>query len=356
MNYIDDLFHEIKENEEVEDKNSMDKEKQHRIENRIMESIKFKNEKVEKKDCDKLRKIISKKKLVVLLAAVIFLLGMTVFSAKKYDWDTEIVKFMGISNADTMQLDNVEVEIGVSAFSNGVTMKAVNSIGDKNSAYIRIDTDYKLPQDFNEQTDYILPDDWKTSVASTRTSNSDHGGTLNCFNNKGYLSFMMYISNCEGINKKNVTVSFDNLYLYHDLGMDNSNEPQERALIASGEWTLTWKYNYKSNINTYYPIKFVKSKGDTCFVSKIEISPITIRAEAVKNPWEGTTESSMLIIKKITMKDGSVIEFDSDSTSGGCTNNTFLDGYRDVIEMGKAINTSNIYSITIGDSEIILQR
>jgi len=37
---------------------------------------------------------------------------------------------------------------------------------------------------------------------------------------------------------------------------------------------------------------------------------------------------------------------------GGTFTYTFLEGYRDVMEMGRAIDPSEVYSITIGDTEI----
>ena len=162
------------------------------------------------------------------------------------------------------------------------------------------------------------------------------------------------ISNCDGINQKNVNVSFSDLYIYHDLHSQKNSEVDHGTLLLSGKWILSWKYNYCSNVNTYYPMKKVVSNGDTCLVTKLEISPITIRAEAIKNPTKGSTDTSELLITEITMKDGTVIKFNPENISGGCQNNTFLEGYRDVMEMGEAINPSKVYSINIGDTKIIL--
>jgi len=361
MSYINKLFNEIDEKETVEIGSSMDKEKQQRIEAMIMAGIQEENKNVHVKDDiiklekNKSKMKFSKRKFVALLLAATFLMGVTVYAAEKNEWDIAIVNYMGISNANTVQLADGVVEIGASALSNGVTMKAVTSVGDKNSAYIRIDTDYKLPDTFNEEKDYILTNGWNTTINKSITElDTDHGGSLMYFNNNGFLSFMMCISNCDGINRKNVKVSFSDLYIYHDLHSQEEDEVDHGTLLFSGEWVLSWKYNYRSNVNTYYPIKKVVSNGDACLVTKLEISPITIRAEAVKNPAKGRTETSQLLITKITMKDGSVIEFDPLSTSGGCENNTFVEGYRDVMEIGEAIDPSKVYSITIGDTEIIL--
>lgn len=366
MSKIDELFNELDETETIETEiieteTSMDKEKQQRIEDMIMAGIQIENKNVyinnnnNKFEKNKSKKKFPKKKFIAILIAATFLMGVMVYASEKKEWDIAIVNYMGISNADTVQLEDGVVEIGATALNNGVTMKAVTSVGDKNSAYIRIDTDFKLPETFNEETDYILPNGWNTTIYKNKVElNTDHGGTFMYFNNDGFLSFMMYISNCAGINRKNVKVSFSDLYIYHDLHSQEDDEVDHGSLLLSGEWVLSWKYNYRSNVNSYYPMKKVVSNGDICLVTKLEISPITIRAEAVKNPAKRSTETSRLLINKITMKDGSVIEFDPERTSGGCENNTFLDGYRDVLEMGEAIDPSEVYSITIGDTEIIL--
>lgn len=366
MNNIDELFNEIDEKEIIETEimkteTSMDKEKQQRIEDMIMAGIQIENKNVHVKndsiqlENNKSKKKFPKKKFIALILAATFLMGVMVYASEKKEWDIAIVNYMGISNANTVQLEDGVVEIGATALSNGVTMKAVTSVGDKNSAYIRIDTDYKLPETFNKETDYIVTNNWDTTIYKNEAElNTDHGGSLMYFNNDGFLSFMMYISNCDGIDRKHVKVSFSDLYIYHDLNSQKNDEVDPGTLLLSGEWVLSWKYNYRSNVDTYYPMKKVVSNGDSCLVTKLEISPITVRAEAVKNPTKRSLETSQLLINKITMKDGSVVEFNPESTSGGCENNTFLEGYRDVIEMGEAIDPSEVYSITIGDTEIIL--
>lgn len=356
MSRIDDLFNELDEKETLDLGDSMNKDKQQRIETIILSVIlnESKNEKPGS-DAIKIEKRRSKRKIFVVLLAATLLLGMTVYAAEKQEWDIAIINFMGISDTGTVQLEDGVVEIGASALSNKVTMKAVTSVGDKNSAYIRIDTDYELPQSFNEKTDYILTNGWNTSIINKKKMPVDHSGTMMYFNNDGFLSFMMYIGNCDGINRKNVTITLSDLYLYHDFGADEVDEPDHGTLLLKGEWILSWKYNYRSNVNTYYPMKKVISNGEACLVTKIEISPISILAESLKNPNKGSTETSQLLIRKITMKDGSVIEFDPGSTSGGCKNNIYLEGYRDVTEMGEVIDPLKVYSVTIGDTEIILK-
>lgn len=357
MNRIDELWNEIEEKEIVEIKSTIDQEKQKRVEAMILSAIQGENTKSENvsgKLANQNKSKFSKKKLAALLFVAVFILGMTVYAAEKKEWDIAIVNYMGISDADTVQLEDGVVEIGTTSQSNGITMKAVTSVGDKNSAYIRIDTDYKLPEDFSEKTDYILPDGWHIAITNKTNSNTDYGATINYFNHDGYLSFMMYLSNCDDINKKYVRIDLSDLYIYHDLHASEGRQIDHGTLLLKGTWALSWKYNYRSNIKTWYPLKKVVSNHDTCLVTQIEISPISIRAEAIKNPKTGKTETSRLLIRKVTMKDGNTIKFDATSISGGCENNLFLNGYRDIIEMKKAIDPSQVYSVTIGNTEIVL--
>lgn len=354
MNHIDDLYRELDEKDAIEPEIEMNQDKQQRIASMIMAGIRNEQEKSEVMAPVKKKRMTMKRFAAILLAGIL-LFGMTAYGAEKNEWDIAIVDYMGINNADTVQLKGGEVEIGATDTSNGVTFQAVTSVGDKNSVYIRIDTDYILPESFDQRTDYILPENHSINIkGGAYKPFVDYGATFGYFDNNGKLSFMMLISNCEGINKKNISISMTDLYLYHDLNATDKDKVAEKSLVCKGEWTLSWKYYYRSNVRIYHPMKLIKSAGDTCLVTKLEISPISIRAQAVKNPKEGSTESSRLLINKITMKDGSVIEFDPDSTSGGCRDNTFLNGYRDVLEMHQAITPSEVHSITIGDTEIIL--
>lgn len=345
MNHIDDLYQKIMPSEIVDMEAPLEEEKQQRIEQRIMSKLSYNK-----------KKRFSKRKLFVLLIAATLFLGVTGYASERNNWDDAILKYMGISNADVVKLKDSVVDIGASSTNHGVTMTAVSSIGDKNSSYIRIDTNYKLPVDFNSKTDYIITKDFSSEITTDENEiNSDHGCTFNYFDHNGYLSFMLYISNCKGLNHKKVKLILSDLYLYHDLGIENNKSVEDRTLLVNGNWILTWKYHYPSNMDTYHPMKLVKSNGFRCILTKLEVSPITIRVEAIKSPFVGKTEKSMIVIKKITMKDGTVIGFPGNA-SAGCKNNTLLEAYQDVLAFGNAIDPSQIESVTIDDTVIKLRK
>jgi len=383
VNRIDELFLELDEKECIDCKNTKIEKDLHHIENLVFAGIDAeKNQspetkpeitqetktatKLERKQNARnilIPKInnkfkLSKKRFALVLIAATLLLGMSALAARDNEWDIVILNYMGISDADTKQLEDGAVTIDATVKDNGITMKAVSSVGDKNSAYIRIDTDYKLPASFQKETDYIVPDDWSTRINKDAGTDTDHGSSLEYFDNGGYLSFMVYIGNCNGLNRKNVEIKMSDLYIYHDLNIttqsDRATEKSSKYLLLAGNWNLSWKYNYRANVKDYYLLRIVQSKNDICFVTKLEITPISISAQAIKNPMNGKTETSSLLISKITMKDGSIIEFDKKITTGGCRDNLFLEGYRNITELGKVIDPTQVYSVTIGDKEIIL--
>jgi hypothetical protein len=343
VNHIDDLYQTIKPSEIIDMDAPLEDEKQQRIEQRIMSKLSYSK-----------KKRFSKRKLFVLLIAATLFLGVTGYASERNNWDEVILDYMGISKADQVKLKDSEVDIGASSTNHGVTMTAVTSIGDKNASYIRIDTDYKLPVNFDSETDSITTKGFSCEITDKRNKfSSDNGCTFSYFDHNGYLSFMLYISDCKGINHKKVKLTLSDIYLYRYLGGDKTMD--DGTMLVSGNWILTWQYHYPSNMDTYHPLKLVKSNGFNCILTKLEVSPITIRAEAIKSPFVGKTEKSMITISKITMKDGTVIHF-LGNASAGCKNNTQLEAYQDVLAMGNAIDPSQIESVTIDNTDIKLRK
>ena len=98
---------------------------------------------------------------------MVLTLGVTVFAAKQNEWDITLTNFMGLNESDILQLEGGEVIIDKVVTSTWVdyaedekgeekqiSITGITSIGDKNSAYLRVNTDYELPESFDEKTDY----------------------------------------------------------------------------------------------------------------------------------------------------------------------------------------------------------
>lgn len=359
MNNIADLITEIQEQELIEINGSLNPEGQKRIESQILKAIAESN--ASKAKFVRKRRL-SKRLTLVLAAALTMTLGLTALAAKENEWDIALINFMGISNANTLQLESGEVQINQSATSEcmdygttdagekkDVTMTATTSIGDENEVYIRIETDYELPDSFNPETDYILPEDYSLHVSENR---SGFGSVFTYFAEDNKLGFLMSISNCEDINTSSVFIHMEDFYLYHDL--NNENATAEKELLCTGSWNLEWKFHYKSGTKTYHMLRPFKNNGITYYLTEVKISPISIRMEAFRMPSDRHKEYSGDWLKSIHFSDGSFITIDG-MDSAGMKNGMFGDSYVGIEMLGNAINPENVEKLVIGGREIRLK-
>lgn len=361
MYNIDDLITDVQEHEIVDINGEMTKEQRERIEGKILSSI----------HNNKMKKFPRRKRLVVLLAATfVLLLGLTGVAAVENEWDITLTNFMGISDADMLQLESGEVQIGASDVSEckdfsesaegiekEIKMMATSSIGDKNCAYIRIDTDYELPKGFDASTDSIMMEDYTYRV-STRESHDEKymkefASSTMFFSEEGKIGFLVEITDCDAINKSYVSLSFRNLYWHHDLGVDEENEAyREPELLCEGNWELTWKYSYKSSVKTHRMFKKIQVSGKTYYLTKIELSPISVRMEAITKPLTVKEyREGLHMLEEIHYKDGESIKIEQCST-GGLSNRIFLESMVNVMEFGKPLQLDEIDYLVVGGEKI----
>jgi len=371
---LDDLISEIHDTEALELPGFMDKEQQNRIEARIMAGINELQEKETRKS--------GKRRFVLLGLAAVLLMGLcfSVFAGSNPDWDVEIIKFMGLDESDTFQLESGEVKIQVydsceaveyeyekaeegetGSSQNGTLQKtsrrelkvmAVSSIGDRNSACIRIETDYDFPEGFNQETDYILPEDYSLNVTEKDGTFLEHGSTLGYVNLNGKLGYMLYITGCEGINKAKISIKFKDFYLHHDLGLEE--EGREEELLLEGSWELDWRYAYKSNTKRYKMLKSIEMDGDHLMITKIDVSPLSVQIKGFRMPWERKYGHVEFTIDRIVYKDGTSLEVGGWSSAGN-RDGIFIDTFLGTEEMGTTIDVEQIESIVIGGNEIPLR-
>ena len=305
-----------------------------------------------------------KKKWLFLLLAATLVIGsaLTATAAAKNDWDIALMNFMGISDTDTVQLPSGTVELKASSqanvtdYQNGtkskmVTMRATTSVGDKNSAYVRIDTDYTIPKDYNEKTDYILPENMSINISRKSSGTPlDNGTTWTSGVENGKLYLMIYISNCEGLNKSYVEISVKNLMLYHD---NDGVEHEKESRICEGVWTLNWKYSYRGNVKTVHPMQELNLEGRKSYMTKLELSPISIRASGIRIRGKSDHANvekmvDQLKISEIQFTDGSKMK-NVTVSSGGCKEGIFWDAYWDLESFGgKSLDVTKIKMIKIG--------
>ena len=361
MSSMDGFIREIQNHELVEIEGCLDASSLKRIEGRILQEVLGKQENSAKKRGHK-------KWLVLALTAVLLMgLGITVAAAKEHEWDIELIRFMGIKDINTFQLESGEVQInqgqksmcvdyGSSAVGEEkeIEMRAVSAIGDKNEVYIRMETDYVLPEDFDPATDYVLPKDYNLSISP----NNGYGATFTYFAEDNKLGFLMAISNCEDVNKATISIHMEDLVLYHDLNASDSDSSalnqgdsvEEETLLCSGAWDLEWTFNYKSHTKTYHKLHKFQSEGVDYYLTKIEISPISIRMEAFCLPGD-YKEIPQDWLEKICFSDGTELLIE-DMSSAGIRNRMFAESYVGIEQLGGTIEPKKVKKLVIGGEEV----
>ena len=321
----------------------------------------------------KTRRNMNPKKLVVVLlaAALVLALGvMAVSAAVRHDWDRAILDFMGIRDADTTQLEDGTVLIGESDTCSGrdlltgeqkeITFIASSSIGDKNAAYIRIDTDYEVPEDFDPETDYFMTEDFDLEVTTNYLQGAlDRSSVLESQVENGKLFFLLEISGTKNIDRSKVVLTFENLYYYHDLGMGDKDDAPPKELVFRGSWNLEWKFDYRTVTKKAKMHEKVQVGEAAAYLTTVEITPLGIRIEGriAFDSWDVPTgKLEAMKIEKITLKDGRAIEItetDSWGTSRGTYGYKFR-GYYGVGVLGEPLNPDEVESITTDGKEIKL--
>lgn len=319
----------------------------------------------------KTRRNMNPKKLVVVLlaAALVLALGvMAVSAAVRHDWDRAILDFMGIRDADTTQLEDGTVLIGESDTCSGrdlltgeqkeITFIASSSIGDKNAAYIRIDTDYEVPEDFDLETDYFMTEDFDLEVTTNYLQGAlDRSSVLESQVENGKLFFLLEISGTKNIDRSKVVLTFENLYYYHDLGMGDKDDALPKELVFRGSWNLEWKFDYRTVTKKAKMHEKVQVGEAAGYLTTVEITPLGIRIEGriAFDSWDVPTgKLEAMKIEKITLKDGRAIaitETDSWGTSRGTYGYKFR-GYYGVGVLGEPLNPDEVESITTDGKEI----
>lgn len=362
MYKMDELIREIHTNEVLDIQGELTKEQQDRIADRIFMQI----------DQQKKRSFPKSKRHVVLLVAVLILVfGITAFAAKQNEWDIVLSNFMGLNDPSALQLDGGEVVIDKKITSSctdyannsagerkNISITGITSIGDRNSAYLRINTDYDLPQDFDETTDYILPENSKVDITYRNVFGHNEirsfGSVFTSFYENGKLGFLVSIENCEELNKCDVSIKIENLYWYHDLGMyEETQESEPEELLCEGVWETNWRYSYKANVRTCYLFRKVESEDGDYYLRKVEISPISIRLEAIRNPKDREREWKEELLDGICYTNGNEIRINRVS-SAGMKNGIFRDEFVKIEELGEILIPEEISHLVVSGEKVDL--
>lgn len=355
MYKIDELVTEIYADEVIEISGDLTEQQKKLIETKVLKEI----------ETNKFRRFPRRRKsMILLVASLVLILSLTVFATKKQEWDIALMNFMGLNSTDILQLEGGEVIINEKITSEWVnysqnakgekkefSITRITSIGDRNSAYLKINTDYELPKEFDEKTDYILPGNSAVDITYEKLFGNkefcSYASEFKAAYEAGKLGFLISIENCENLNKCNVSLKIEDLYWYHDLGQyEETEDTESEELLAKGKWETNWKYSYKSNVKTIYKMKWIETTEGKIFLTKIEISPISIRIEAIRNPKDRKLPWTTELLEQILYKDGTKVSVETIST-GGLGNGIFIDEFVDVYYLGEVLKPEEIKCLKI---------
>jgi len=290
------------------------------------------------------------KKRRILIAALIavFAFATTAFAAEIFQWDARFSNYFGIEEQNREELSGGGMNVGVSAENKGVTIEAVQTIGDGNNIYILLDVTAPEGQTIYPESGFDMIY-LRVGGVSSMGYSCNMVADDNESDNKA--TFLLAMEANKKINNKTINIKFDNLRHY----VTGSGE---MITDAAGEWDLEWKLDYE-DISTKYQIgKELTVNGEIVDVDFISISPIAINVQingsyikeydsVPREPGDG----DLIQITAITIKDGTVFTQD-DASSWGCS----IRGtdYVMNMQMKKLLDVSQVMSITLNDTEIAL--
>ena len=290
----------------------------------------------------KMRRVIA----VALVAVLAF--ATTAFAAEIFQWDTRISNYLGIGEQNSEELSPGSMNVGVSAEEDGITIEAVQTIGDANNIYILLDV--TAPEGIviypNTRFDMVyLKVDGATGLGYSCDMLPDEK------ENDNKATLMVSMEANKKINNKLINLKFENMGHYEAGNVDMTMDHR-------GIWELEWKLDYQ-DISTKYSIgKELKVNGETVSVDSISISPIALNVQIsgsyIKEydsvpPQSGSGD--LIQITSVALKDGTVLTQDDSAGSGTSTNDS---EYVINMKMKKLIDTDQVKSITLNDTEFVL--
>lgn len=306
-------------------------------------------EKVEKMEvaCMKSRKPKFKKRWVALVAVAALVVGtLSVGAVKSDDWNWNLMQFAGVKEPEaieTIQLESGYVQINAADTCEGtnylaggkkepVTLTVTESFGDNNNIFVRIETDYALPDDFpaedyNYFADFTLDAvdvNKKVNMAEVLTYGPLSFAGMQGKAENGKLVFFLEMGGID-LNVCRMDLTVENFYIYsnqfpvpeefpafyNDLpSKDESNQ----KMIYEGKWAASWQYDYTVIENVYEVDESLVLEGVKVDIEEIILSPINIKVkgeidkDSVKALVTEAEWNKLISEKTVQMKDMDVSE------------------------------------------------
>ncbi len=252
-----------------------------------------------------------KKKIVIVLAAAIAALSVTTAAAYVFHWNEELVDRFKVNEEQQNRLanDGAVADVSQTVTKNGVTISAIQTLGDKNGIYILFYI--KAPEDITLTKDgsgigmnVNIEGVPNVSYSSQWVLDSEKVGS----SSKGRgCYYELWLNNNAGTNwnGKDIKVEFNNL---RDL-----NKEPDNNVIVPGKWELSWKLSYADQMKSVDINKAYTVNGKEIVVKSVEISPLSMTINVGGNGLgqlvanSDLNEAGGLCSVSLMKKDGSMI-------------------------------------------------
>ncbi|MEA4894701.1 MAG: DUF4179 domain-containing protein [Oscillospiraceae bacterium] len=291
-----------------------------------------------------------RKKFPIVLAAVIAVLGVTAAAAAYLiQWNDKLAERFGANEEQQNQLasDNAIASVDQTVTENGLTVTAVQTLGDKNGIYLLFDI--KAPEGIT-LSDTNLFEGTDVEIAGISSGVNRSGGFMSDTDTNASASgqaneryYMLWLSNTEqeDWNGKKITVSFS------DLQADKGK--LDMYTVLEGEWELSWTLSYMDETQTFEINQSYDITGHEVLVESIELSPLSMTIDLSGTGLEqlienaGLDELGTLFTSSLMLCDGTTFQ----SFGGPGSENWTKTEYSSTISFNKILDVDQLTGLTL---------
>lgn len=257
------------------------------------------------------RRPMVKKKFLVLLAAVIAAVGITVTAAAYVlQWNSKVAERFGANEQQQSALVSAGAiaPVDQTVTTNGLTVTALQTLGDKNGIYLLFDV--KAPDGIALSDDKgFFPRVTIEGVSHVSYSSSGFmprvDGTAA---NERYFELWLNNYEQEDWNGKTITIEFRELWA--------PNGTIKPDVVLAGPWKLSWKLSYLDKTQMFAINKTYTVNGHNVAVDSVELSPLSMKiilsGDGLKQLIDDSDldTAGSLLSPTLTLRDGKAFDFD----------------------------------------------
>jgi len=289
------------------------------------------------------RKKVMKKRFPIVLAAVIAALGVTAAAAAYIiQWNDKLAERFGVNEQQQNQLaeNGAVADVNQTVTENGVTISAVQTLGDKQGVYVLFDVKAPdgvvLPKDdsgisidvqIEGATNHDKMYDGEHVSWSASWAESEGGAASGDYSeapNERY--YQLWLDNKYGmdLNGKAISVSFG--------GFHGVNQETGENVEVQGTWKMSWALSYMDQMKEFDINQSCTINGQKITVKSVQISPLSMTFELSGNGLEhlisdsDLNEAGGLCSASLVKKDGTTVN--EDPRGERCSGNTYTQDIR----------------------------